>query len=54
MAAPGDKTTAAAAARGCPRASHADREQVIVALKTAFVLGRLTKDETASMAGPRP
>ena len=27
------------------RAGHADREQVIEALKTAFVEGRLTKNE---------
>ncbi len=36
---------AAAARRGNLRASHADREQVIDVLKTAFVQGRLTKDE---------
>jgi hypothetical protein len=33
------------------RASHADREQVIEALKDAFVLGRLTKDELDARAG---
>jgi hypothetical protein len=33
------------------RASHADREQVIEALKTAFVHGRLTKDELDTRAG---
>ena len=42
MAGPGDEI---AAARGRLRASHADREQVIGALKTAFVAGRLTGDE---------
>ena len=44
MAGPGDEI-AAAAGRGCLRASHADREQAIEVLKTAFVQGRLTKDE---------
>jgi hypothetical protein len=34
-----------AGARGQLRASHADREQAIDVLKTAFVQGRLTKDE---------
>jgi len=34
-----------AAGRGRMRASHADREQVIDTLKTAFVNGRLTRDE---------
>jgi hypothetical protein len=33
------------------RASHADREQVIEALKDAFVHGRLTKDELDARAG---
>jgi hypothetical protein len=33
------------AGRGRLRASHADREQVIGTLKTAFVQGRLTEDE---------
>jgi DUF1707 SHOCT-like domain len=40
-----------AAARGQLRAAHADREQVITALKTAFVQGRLTKDELEARAG---
>jgi hypothetical protein len=35
----------AAAGRGHLRASHADREQVIGILKTAFVQGMLAKDE---------
>src|ERR1700722_8237172 len=33
------------------RAGHADREQVIEALKTAFVNGRLTKNELAARTG---
>ena len=33
------------------RAGHADREQVIEALKTAFVHGRLTRDELDARAG---
>ncbi len=41
---PGDER-AAAAGRGYMRTSHADREQMIDALKLAFVEGRLTKDE---------
>jgi Domain of unknown function (DUF1707) len=40
-----------AASRDRLRAGHADREQVIEALKTAFVDGRLTKNELASRAG---
>ena len=46
----GDKM-AAAKGRGHIRASDADREQVIDALKEAFVRGRLTKDELAVRAG---
>ena len=48
MTGPGDETAAAVAggqSHGCLRASHADREQVIEALKAAFVQGRLAKDE---------
>lgn len=41
---PGDER-AAASGRGYMRTSHADREQMIDALKLAFVEGRLTKDE---------
>jgi hypothetical protein len=41
----------AAAARGHLRAAHVDREQVITALKAAFVQGRLTKDELEARAG---
>jgi hypothetical protein len=40
---PGDELEAAG--RGHLRASHADREQVVGALKAAFVQGRLDKDE---------
>jgi Domain of unknown function (DUF1707) len=47
---PGDET-AAAAGCGDLRASHADREQVIGALKAAFVQGRLTGDELDARAG---
>jgi hypothetical protein len=42
---------AAAAGRGRLRASLSDREQVVDALKTAFVQGRLTKDELDSRVG---
>jgi hypothetical protein len=41
MIAPGNDV----AGRGRLRASHADRQQVISTLKTAFVQGRLTEDE---------
>ena len=44
MAEPGDET-AAAGGRGHLRASDADREEVIGALKAAFAHGRLTKNE---------
>jgi hypothetical protein len=50
MAGPGDEVKAAAG-RGQLRASHADREQVIDLLKTAFVQGRLTKDELDARVG---
>ena len=43
VAEPGDEI--AAGGHGHLRASHADREQVIGALKAAFIQGRLTKDE---------
>jgi hypothetical protein len=49
MAGPGDVT--AAADRGGLRASHADRELVIGALKAAYVQGRLTEDELGARAG---
>ncbi len=42
---------AAAAGRSRLRASHADREQVIEALKAAFVQDRLTKDEFDARVG---
>ncbi len=41
----------AAAGRGRLRAGHADREQAIDTLKTAFVHGQLTKDELDARAG---
>jgi hypothetical protein len=41
----GDEITAGAGGRGRLRASHADREQVIGALKAAYVQGMLAKDE---------
>ena len=41
----------AAAGRDRLRAGHADREQVIEALKNAFVQGRLTRDELGTRAG---
>jgi hypothetical protein len=45
MVEPGDEIAAGAGGRDHLRASHADREQVVGALKAAFVQGRLTKDE---------
>jgi Domain of unknown function (DUF1707) len=45
MAGPGDAMAAGPGGRGRLRASHADRELVVSALKAAFVQGRLTKDE---------
>ncbi|HEY2488074.1 MAG TPA: DUF1707 domain-containing protein [Streptosporangiaceae bacterium] len=45
MAGPEDEIAARAAGRGHLRASRADREQVISALKAAFVLGMLDRDE---------
>ena len=51
MAGPGDEKAAAWAGRGRLRASHADREQMIDALKTAFVQGRLTRDEFDARIG---
>ena len=50
-AGPGDEKTAAAAGRGRVRASRADREQAVDALKVAFVQGRLTKDEFDARLG---
>jgi Domain of unknown function (DUF1707) len=51
MAGPADEMAAGAASREPMRAPYADREQVIEALKDAFVLGRLTKDELDARAG---
>jgi hypothetical protein len=51
MAGTGDEMVTGAAGRGPMRASHADREYVIEALKDAFVHGRLTKDELDARAG---
>ena len=48
---PWDPVAAGAAGRGGLRASDADREQVIDALKVAFVQGRLSKDELEVRAG---
>jgi hypothetical protein len=45
MAGPGDEMAAGAGGGGQLRASDADREHVIAALKDAFVQGRLAKDE---------
>jgi len=45
MAGPGDEIATGAGGRGHLRASHADREQVIGILKSAFVQGMLAKDE---------
>jgi hypothetical protein len=42
---PGGQMAAALDGHGHMRAARADREQVIDALKAAFVQGRLTKDE---------
>ena len=41
----------AAVGRGRLRASHADRDYVVAVLKTAFVQGRLTKDEFDARVG---
>jgi len=45
MAEPGDEMAAGVGGQGRLRASHADREQVIDVLKTAFVQRRLDRDE---------
>jgi hypothetical protein len=45
MAVPGEGKTTGAEGHGHLRASHADRERVLDALKAAFVQGRLIKDE---------
>ena len=51
MPEPGDQKSAAARSRGLLRASRADREQVIEALKDAFVQDRLDKDEFDARVG---
>ena len=51
MTEPQAEMTAAMMAYGQLRTSYADREQVIDALKTAFVQGRLTKDELDALTG---
>jgi len=48
---PWDPLAAGAIGRGRVRASDADREQAIDALKAAFVQGRLSKDELEVRAG---
>jgi hypothetical protein len=48
---PGHEKALGGAGPGHLRASHADREQVIDALKAAFVQGRLTKGELDARAG---
>lgn len=48
---PWDPVAAGATSRSGLRASDADREQVINALKAAFVQGRLSKDELELRAG---
>ena len=48
---PDDQMSAGATGRGHFRASDADREHLIDTLKTAFVDGRLTKDELGRRAG---
>ena len=48
---PGDQMAAGAVGQGHLRASDADREHMIETLKTAFVQGRLTKDELGMRAG---
>ena len=51
MASPGDETAAGAERRTRLRASAADREQAIEALKVAFVQDRITKDELDQRIG---
>jgi Domain of unknown function (DUF1707) len=48
---PGYEQAAVPSGYGHMRASHADREQMIGALKAAFVQGRLTKDEFEARVG---
>jgi hypothetical protein len=51
MPMPEDHIAADAAGHGGAGARHADCEQVIEVLKTAFVQGRLTKDEFGARVG---
>jgi hypothetical protein len=51
MPEPGDERPVRRPGHSSLRASHADRQQVIDALKDAFVQGRLTKDEFDSRVG---
>ena len=51
MAGLGDKMAAATPGRGRLRAGYADREQVVGALKVAYVEGRLTEDEFDARLG---
>jgi hypothetical protein len=51
MNGPGDNPAAAAGGAGYLRASHADREQVVDAVKAAFVRGQLTLDELDARVG---
>ena len=51
MSGPGDEIAAPTAGRGQFRASRADREQAIEALKTAFVEDRLTREELDARVG---
>ena len=51
MSMPRDDIAADPAGHGRRGAWHADREQVIEVLKTAFVQGRLTKDEFGTRIG---
>ena len=48
---PEDQTTGAATSRGPLRASQANREDVIEALKAAYAVGRLTEDEFEARVG---
>lgn len=48
---PGDQMAAGPTGRGYLRASDADREQVVDALKAAFMAGRLSQDEFARRVG---
>jgi len=49
MTGPGYEQAVAVAGRGHLRASRADREQMIDALKAAFVQGRLTKEKRVNL-----